>query len=409
MPKGVPKPRLEIAGPGAGKTHKMVDEIVAVLPSLPPYQHLAAITFTNAAANTIRDRLELRTERRRTVFVGTTHSFVNRFILEPCATLFEKLPPERLFAAINVHEKGTGAAVYQKNLIKKGIGPYSAMIPVARELLKDKTTRERIADRIGFLFVDEFQDTDIGTLDIIDQIRKARSTKVYVVGDPEQFVMGFTYQGQQIPAFDKLPFFRFKDQAEHSRLTDNHRSNGEIVTFANRFRDDLQQRPVKPFRGKPCVLFLPQLVLTEIVGAFRELSDGVPIHADHRVRLYLSEENAMFDEVSDQFAIKRISNIGRKTASLLGDALELIATALDRTQRKACEERKLTRLQWRQFGTTLLLKCRDDSFKPEQFTEFIREAFSHTISESRKEALEESLSQLKAHLASGMAAVSPEQ
>ena len=409
MAKGAQKPRLDIAGPGAGKTHKMVDEIVAVLPSLPPYKHLAAITFTNAAANTIRERLDRRTQLRRTVFVGTTHSFVNRFILEPCATLFDKLPADRMFAAINVHEKGRGAAKYQGNLIKKGVVPYSAMIPIAQEILKDKVVRERIADRLGFLFVDEFQDTDIGMLDIIEQIRKARRTNVYVVGDPEQFVMGFTYQGRPIPAFDKLPFFRFRDVAEHHPLTENHRSNGEIVTFANRFRDDLQQSPVKPFRGKPCVLFIPSTALSEIIVAFRELSDHTPFEGTHRVRLYLSEENATFDSVSAQFGITRTSNVGRKTSTLLGDALELIAMALDRTQGKVCAEGQLTKLQWRQFGTNLLLKLRSGSFDFAAFTSFISDSFGHTISDSRKELLDESLSQLKSHMASGFAIAAPEQ
>ena len=409
MPKGVQKPRLDIAGPGAGKTHKMVDEIAAVLPSLPPFKHLAAITFTNAAANTIRDRLEQRISRRRTVFVGTTHSFVNRFILEPCATLFGKLPAERMFAAINVHEKGTGAASYERNLIKKGVVPYSSMITVARELLKEKVVRERIADRLGFLFVDEFQDTDIGMLEVIDQLRKARKMSVYVVGDPEQFVMGFTYQGRTRPAFDKLPFFRFRDVADHRPLIENHRSNGEIVTFANLFREDLQQTPIKPFRGKPGVLFIPHVALADIVVTFRELSEHVPIHDSHRVRLYLSEENSTFDGVSDQFAIKRTSNIGRRTSTLLGDALELIATALDRSQRRVCEERQFTRLQWRQFGTTFLRKCHGGPYELTHFIAFIKDSFGHTVSESRKVSLEESLLQLKSHLASGVGAACPEQ
>jgi superfamily I DNA/RNA helicase len=50
------KPRLVLAGPGAGKTHGMVDEIMAALDKLAPHRHLAAITYTNAAANMIRWR-----------------------------------------------------------------------------------------------------------------------------------------------------------------------------------------------------------------------------------------------------------------------------------------------------------------------------------------------------------------
>jgi DNA helicase-2/ATP-dependent DNA helicase PcrA len=75
------KPELVLAGPGAGKTHGMVDEIIAALDKLAPHRHLAAITYTNAATNMIRDHLSRRVPPRRNIFIGTTHSFISRFIL----------------------------------------------------------------------------------------------------------------------------------------------------------------------------------------------------------------------------------------------------------------------------------------------------------------------------------------
>ena len=74
MAKKLPKPKLAEAGPGAGKTHGMVNEILGAIQVLPPHRFLAAITYTNAAANTIRERLSRRVRLRRNVFVGTTHS-----------------------------------------------------------------------------------------------------------------------------------------------------------------------------------------------------------------------------------------------------------------------------------------------------------------------------------------------
>jgi DNA helicase-2/ATP-dependent DNA helicase PcrA len=403
------KPRLSIAGPGAGKTHAMVGEIAKVLPYLQPHQHLAAITFTNAAANTIRDRLQRRTRLRDNVFIGTTHTFVNRFILSPCATLFEMLPDDRIFAAIDVHSKGKGAGIYTKNLIKKGVIPFDAMFPVARELLNNKDIRARLGQRIAYLFVDEFQDTDIGMLEIIDQLRKNATTKLFAVGDPEQFVMGFTYRGMAIPAFDKLPFFRFEKQADTTPFLDNHRSNGEIVAFGNHFRNDLQQKSIKPHRNEPRVMFIRDVDLKTIVTVFQRRSNDVEIHGANRMRLYLSEENAAFDSVLEEFSIKPTSNVGRKTPTLLGDALELIATALDRSQRKACADFKLSRLQWRTAGTAVLRSALRADFGISDLIAFVKSTFSHKVSDSREELLAEGLEQLKSHLSLGHIEAHPEQ
>ncbi|NOR66159.1 MAG: AAA family ATPase, partial [Woeseiaceae bacterium] len=136
MAKKLPKSKLAEAGPGAGKTHAMVDEIVAAIQVLPPHRFLAAITYTNAAANTIRERVSRRARLRRNIFVGTTHSFMNRFVLAPCAELLSLLPEDSIYAPVAVHEKGLGAAIYTKNLINKGVVPYDAMIPITRKILK---------------------------------------------------------------------------------------------------------------------------------------------------------------------------------------------------------------------------------------------------------------------------------
>jgi DNA helicase-2/ATP-dependent DNA helicase PcrA len=386
----------------------MVDEIVDALASLPANRHLAAITFTNAAAITIRERLQQRTKVRRNAFVGTTHTFVNRFILMPCATLFDKLPEDCVFAAIDVTSKGSGAAAYAKNLIKKGVVPFDQMIPTARELLKVDAVRRRLSQRIAYLFVDEFQDTGIGMLEIIDHFRKCGTTRLYAVGDPEQFVMGFTYRGTKVPSFDKLPFFRFQEKADAKPLIENHRSNGEIVAFANRFRADLQQKAIKPHRQEPRVLFIDECDLRSIIRTFQQKSQYVECHETTLHRLYLSEENATFDPVMEEFGIKRTSNLGRNAPTLLGDSLDLIATALDRSARRACADLKLSSLQWRAAGTTVLRASLSQDYNLQKFVAFIKNTFDHKVSDSRLKVLEEGLSHLQSHLALGHGTVHPE-
>lgn len=404
MANKLPKPKLAEAGPGAGKTESMVDEIVAMIHLLPPHRFLAAITYTNAAANTIRERLSRRVRLRRNVFVGTTHSFVNRFVLAPCAELLSFLPGDRIYAPVDVHEKGRGAARYAENLIKKGIVPYDEMIPITRKILKVPGVPDRICERLSYIFVDEFQDTDIGTFEVFEHFRKTGKTILHVVGDPEQYVMSFTYRGRKPPRFDKIPFFQFKKLAQLGPITENHRSNGEIVQFANQFREGLQQKVVKPYRNETRVLFISDTALDEIVRCYQALSANVETEDKPRTRLYLSEENATFDSVRDQFQLTALSNDGRRSNTILGDALELLSVALDRSQRRICEEFGLSRLQWRALGVRLLRDLRAGQYGIDQLSVFVANAFGHNVSKSRIKLVEDSLSLLSAELATGSSA-----
>jgi len=404
MTKNSPKPRLAEAGPGAGKTHTMVDEIVAVIQVLPPHRFLAAITYTNAAANTIRERLSTRVQLRHNVFVGTTHSFVNRFILAPFAELLSLLPEDRIYAPVDVYEKGRGAGIYTKNLIKKGIVPYDAMVPKARDILEIPMVRDRICKRLAYIFIDEFQDADIGMFEVFEHFRKAGKTYLYFVGDSEQYVMSFAYRGHKPPAYNKIPFFRLKKKAKLGTINENHRSNGEIVKFANQFREDLKQQPVKPNRNEPRVLFIPATSLEEIVRRYQALSANIEIEEAQRTRLYLSEENATFDPIRGHFQLTPISNVGRKTHTLLGGVLELLSVALDRSQRRVCKEYKLGRLQWRSVGIRLLRELCAGEYGIEQLKVLITNTFAHKISKSRITLLEDGLSLLNAELSRGRVA-----
>jgi DNA helicase-2/ATP-dependent DNA helicase PcrA len=220
------------------------------------------------------------------------------------------------------------------------------MIPLARKILEAPGMRDRICGRLAYIFVDEFQDTDIEMLEVFEHFRKAARTVLYAVGDPEQYVMSFTYRGKRPPVYDCIPYFRFKKRAQTCPILENHRANGELVAFANQFRDDVKQLPVKPSRNEPRVFFISATSLEEIVRHFQFLSDDVELEEGRRIRLYLSEKNAIFDTVRNQFQLTAISNVGRKTRTLLGDALELLSVALDRSQRRVCEEFGLSRLQW---------------------------------------------------------------
>jgi DNA helicase-2/ATP-dependent DNA helicase PcrA len=259
-------------------------------------------------------------------------------------------------------------------------------------ILKRPEIHNRICERLAYIFVDEFQDVDIGMLEVFEQFRKAGKTALHVVGDPEQYVMSFSYRGQKAPAYDRIPFFRFQRLAECKEIVENHRSNEEIVTFVNQFRESLKQRAVKPKRNESRILFIPATSLEDIVRRFQSVSATVETEKTQRTRLYLSEENATFNPVCDQFQLMSISNNRRENNTLLGDALGLLSVALDRSQRRACEEFGMSRLQWRAEGVRLLRDFQVGQNSVDHLVAFVAKAFGYKVSKSRLKLIEDSLS-----------------
>jgi DNA helicase-2/ATP-dependent DNA helicase PcrA len=226
------------------------------------------------------------------------------------------------------------------------------------------------------------------------------------VGDPEQYIMGFTYgqRRRSAPAYSKLPFFQFQQKAEVSKLPKNRRANGELVAFAQQFRDDLSQEPEKPWRGQPRVLYLEPTDITEIITQFRGVSAHVEREESQPSRLYLGSANKTFDTLSIriQFSIIPVSNTSRKSPTLLGDTLDLLALALGRSQRRAQEDFQLAPLEWRRAGVTVLRKAREESFDHRAFVMFLKDKFrGEEISDSRIHPVQDALLQLKGVLAAG--------
>jgi DNA helicase-2/ATP-dependent DNA helicase PcrA len=90
---------IELAGdvfvtacPGSGKTRVLTEKIVATLAQgIAPCKRVAAVTFTNHAADEIASRLHERGFSRRQLWTGTIHSFALDWILRPYASYDESL------------------------------------------------------------------------------------------------------------------------------------------------------------------------------------------------------------------------------------------------------------------------------------------------------------------------------
>lgn len=201
-----------IAGPGAGKTHTLVQRIANDLKSgRAAPETTAVITFTAAAARELIRRLDAA-EVPIPAYIGTLHGWCLKFLnagrRDPLAVLDEgaaeamaKYVIERNYlktTAAKVANAITGIGIgtteqhsqqlqlavrlYRKTLADEGAIDYDLILANALEKLADTDPGVRS------LYVDEFQDSSPIDLRIYMAMRL---NLFFVVGDPDQAIYGF--------------------------------------------------------------------------------------------------------------------------------------------------------------------------------------------------------------------------
>lgn len=101
------KLKIIIAGPGAGKTYNLKNEVINCLSGLDRNRFCAVITYTNAATEELRQRISKDIPIPPNVFISTIHSFLIRFIIEPFGHLVDILPVEKNYIdgpLVELHE-----------------------------------------------------------------------------------------------------------------------------------------------------------------------------------------------------------------------------------------------------------------------------------------------------------------
>ena len=89
------KPRIIIAGPGAGKTFNLTNEILSCLADFDGSRFCAVVTYTNAVTEELRTRISTEMPIPPNVFIGTIHGFLIRFIIEPYLHLIKNGPMKK--------------------------------------------------------------------------------------------------------------------------------------------------------------------------------------------------------------------------------------------------------------------------------------------------------------------------
>lgn len=294
-------PLLILAGAGSGKTRVLTSRIAYLIQSGARAKEILAVTFTNKAANEMKERLALilGEEIVKYMWVGTFHSICGKILrqdvenfcfpsgktLDKNFTIYDEQDSLAVIKSavkkLNLDDK-----IYQPKLIKSVISSaknkmqdaysfstfardfksqkiasvfeeyenmlnnnnaidFDDMLMLAVKLLeKCPEVREKYFSRFKHILVDEFQDTNQAQYSLINMLYTNNSDKhmenrsLCVVGDVDQSI--YSWRGADFKII--LNFQRdFKDTTL-IKLEQNYRSTENILNVANAIIENNEER-----------------------------------------------------------------------------------------------------------------------------------------------------------------------
>ena len=285
-------PLLILAGAGSGKTRVVTHKIAYLIEEKKVFpSKVLAITFTNKAANEMKDRVgELLSENVDSMWMGTFHSICVRILRRD----IERIGYSRSFTIYDRDDQVTliKECIKEKSLNKDNYKPNSILAQISSlkdnmtdpdkyinenysdyymrnigelyalylkktkeynaldfddlliktvELLKqEKTILDYYQKKFEYIFVDEYQDTNKVQYDLI-RLLTGNNGNVCVVGDGDQSIYG--WRGADISNI--LNFEKDFKNATTILLEQNYRSTGNILNLANRVIEKNQERKAK--------------------------------------------------------------------------------------------------------------------------------------------------------------------
>ncbi len=271
-------PLLILAGAGSGKTRVLTHRIAYLIgeKQVSPY-HILALTFTNKAAGEMRERVErLIGIPANDMWVMTFHSCCARMLrldidklgYEKTFVIYDDADQQSLLKKIikelNLNDKvftprslssriseaknhatdamaflrDAGATreivavyqLYQKELKKNNALDFDDLLLKTLELLSTfPEVLDKYRRKFRYIFVDEYQDTNLVQYHIVQLLAKEHRN-ICVVGDDDQSIYG--WRGADVRNI--LEFEKDFPGAGVIRLEQNYRSTAAILNAANR-------------------------------------------------------------------------------------------------------------------------------------------------------------------------------
>lgn len=283
-------PCLVLAGAGSGKTKVLTERIVNLIDNGISPNNILAITFTNKAANEMRERVSSRIgDVASGIFIGTFHSFGLKIVREnpevlgykknitildssDVSTIVKKflkemglsteqyspkyminkisfaknegLSPEEFSKFMKTPVDQVAAKIYEKycNLLKtnNSVDFDDLLIMPLQIFKKDKSVLEKYQEHYKYILVDEYQDTNTCQYDLCKML-SSKYKNIFVVGDIDQSIYGWRYANYR----NVLNFEKDYPNVKTILLEENYRSTKTILDAANSVIKNNKERKEK--------------------------------------------------------------------------------------------------------------------------------------------------------------------
>ena len=273
----IDRPCLVLAGAGSGKTGVITRKIAWLIQQGYAAQHICAVTFTNKAAREMRQRVArmLDDKTTRGLAISTFHSLGQRILVreghrlgyrrgfsildsrdvEACLeSLAQRIAPESEYIRQSMYQisrwkndfidaetalamaedslEQTQASLYreyQQYLLACNSMDFDDLIMLPVRLFRDyPEVLNSWQDRIRYLLIDEYQDTNTSQYELVKALCDIRQ-KLTVVGDDDQSI--YAWRGARPENLQRLQ----QDFPELTviKLEQNYRSSSRILGAAN--------------------------------------------------------------------------------------------------------------------------------------------------------------------------------
>lgn len=285
-------PLLLLAGPGSGKTTVIVNRVLHLLSLGISPESILVITFTNAAALSMKNKYTSFSDGEDSVYFGTFHSFfysilrsanqyhslkiitsqekkkILRTILKKYSNQTDSYTDleediNKVISALSFY-KNTGEwskliilmpqrlkehtkeilEQYQELVRQYQFIDFDDMLYECKKLLtEDEDLRQKLQKRFQFLMIDEFQDINPIQYEVIKMLFPAPAN-IVAVGDDDQSIYGFRGSKPDI-----MKQFQKEYHADTLCLEINYRCTEEIVKASCKMIEGNRNRFRKPLRA----------------------------------------------------------------------------------------------------------------------------------------------------------------
>lgn len=266
-------PVMVMAGAGSGKTKVLTTRIAYLISKLGiPSTNILAVTFTNKAANEMKQRIEgMLSIETKYMWVSTFHSFCCRLLrleikaLPPYTSSFQILDEEDSLKVVKDIMKQAELDEFKPKEIRSLISKsknftdfriddprlnniFTIVLEKYEEFMKENNALDfddliiktillfqknpsilqKYQNKFQYILVDEFQDTNTLQYNLIFML-SARYHNIFVVGDDFQSI--YSFRGAKIENINR--FRRDFLETKLILLEENYRSTKEILSLAN--------------------------------------------------------------------------------------------------------------------------------------------------------------------------------